>query len=275
MQRNPLRHANYRGIRMQYRLIIVAAIGATLAGCGKSETATPPNIASNDTAHTPTAPLVPAPTPNFVEEERGTYFYVTAVSEEDRKKGKAVGDVVGFRYLGRNDREQHTLASVTDGGRVISKAYCAEPCSIIKRSDGTRIAYDPDSIIGSAFQDAINGLLKPATEKAVADQASYPRTVSSIPKAFQGAWDELTQDGCEGREARFVLDATKFYNFEVEWDVTKVDLVSATEMDLHTTTKDDSGSQVNEVWQFRLADGGKSLTSRKPGGTFFRRCPAT
>ena len=213
------------------------------------------------------------PAHNYAEEEDGVYFYVSAVSEEDRKKGKAVGDVYGYRYLGKNDEGQHVIASVTNNGQIIFKAYCSEPCKIIKYGDGDRSAFSPNSIIGSAFQDAINGALKVASEKNGSDQTSYPKTVSTIPKVFQGAWDELTQDGCMGREARFFFDGTKFYNFEVEWDVTKVDLITATEMDLHTTTTDENGGQVNEVWQFKLVDGGKSLTGRKQGGPFFRRCP--
>lgn len=215
------------------------------------------------------APVL-AETHNYIEEDAGTYFYVTAVSEEDQKRGVAAGDVIGYRYLGKNDEGQDTLALVAKDGRVVQRSYCSEPCAIIKVQDGERIAYNTQSIIGSAFEDAINGKLKAAPER---DPASYPRFVSSIPRAFQGSWDELTQDKCEGREARFMLEATKFHNFEVAWDVTKVKLISATELDLYTTTKDEDANQVDEVWQFRLADGGKSLTSRKPGGTFFRRCP--
>lgn len=263
---------------MQKRLVTLAACAIVLTSCGQSETASPPSVAAADTD--PAAldlppPPAPVPTHNYVEREGATYFYVTAVSEEDQKKGKAVGDVLGFRYLGKNDKGQHALAQVADNGRVISNALCSEPCAIIKYGEGERIAYNPDSIIGSAFQDAINGFLKTAPDKGSFDQTNYPRTVSSIPTAFRGAWDELTQDGCEGREARFVFDATTFYNFEVEWDVTKVDLFAAHEMDLHNTAKDENGNEVNEVWQFKLVDGGKSLTSRKPGGTFFRRCPVS
>lgn len=260
---------------MRQRLVIVAACAIMLTSCEQDKTASPPFAVATDT-ELPTADL-PAPVPphNFVEEERGTYYYVTAVSEEDQKKGKVVGDVLGYRYLGKNNKGQHVLASVADNGRVITKAYCSEPCTIIKYADGERIAYNPASILGSAFQDAINGLLKAAPEKSGSDQNDYPRTVSSIPKVFQGAWDEQTQDDCEGREARFFLDTTKFYNFEVEWDVTKVDLISASEIDLHTTAKNENGGQLNEVWQFKLVDRGKSLTSRKPGGTFFHRCPGT
>jgi hypothetical protein len=257
---------------MQRRLLIVAACAALFAACGQSETTSPPVAASNEKVPQTAPP--PTPRPNFLEEEEGTYFYVTAVSEEDQKKGKAVGDVVGFRYFGKNDKGQHVLGSVQDAGRVVFKSYCSDPCAIIKDSNGTRTAFDSDSIIGAAFQDAINGFLKPVKEKSVESPPNYPRTVSSIPKTFQGPWDELTQDGCAGRHVRFVLDATKLYNFEIEWDVTKVDLLSANEIDLHTTTKDDDGGQVNEVWRFKLTDNGKSLVSREPGGPFYRRCPS-
>jgi hypothetical protein len=55
--------------------------------------------------------------------------------------------------------------------------------------------------------------------------------------------------------------------------VTKVKLYSANEMDLFSTTTDDDKNQVDEVWEFKLVDGGKTLTSRKKGGSFFKRCP--
>jgi hypothetical protein len=248
-----------------------------LAACGSNESSTKPTDSDTAKSLAPIAPP-PPPSPNFADEENGTYFYVSAVSEEDRKKGKAVGSVVGFRYGGKNDNGQHILISVDGSGRDITKSYCSEPCVIIKYDTGERIAFSPDSIIGSAFQDSINGYLKPRSTKANFEakaKAVYPQFVGSVPKAFRGAWDELVQDGCEGREARFVLEGTKLYNFEVAWDVTKVKLDSPTEIDIHVTTKDENGNQVDDVLPFKLADGGKALTSREPGGSFFRRCPTS
>ncbi len=102
---------------------------------------------------------------------------------------------------------------------------------------------------------------------------TYPQFVSSIPKPFRGRWDELVSDKCKDREARFTLGGRTLENFEVRWDVTKVKLYSPTEMDLFVTTKDDNASQVDDVFQFKLADGGQSLTGRKPGTDFFQRCP--
>jgi hypothetical protein len=103
--------------------------------------------------------------------------------------------------------------------------------------------------------------------------ATFPQFQSAIPKAFRGNWDEMIADGCAGREPRFSIGATTLNNFEVSWEVTNVKIDSPTEIEISTTTKDEDGDQQDQVWQFRLADGGKSLTSRKPGGTFFRRCP--
>ena len=243
-----------------------------LVSCGQDPSSAPLDAPASQSETAFVNPSKPRPAPRLVEDESSTYYYVTAVSEEDEKKGKAVGNVIGFRYLGKNDKGQHTLRQITKDGKPLSKSFCSEPCRIIKYEDGERVAYDPSSIIGAAFQDAINGHLKAASTNDV-ERLDYPRTVSTVPKAFRGARDELTDDNCEGREARYVLQSTKFRNFEVVWAVTKVDLFSADEIDLHTTTKDENGDQVNEVWQFKLADGGKSLTSRKPGTTFFRRCP--
>jgi hypothetical protein len=206
------------------------------------------------------------------------YFYISDPSEKERSEGKATGSVSGFKYLGTNNDKQHILASVNDNGQILFKSYCLEPCVIIKRDQGERLPFSASSVIGAAFEDAINGHLKVsnASEKKTAEKLNdrtYPQFESAVPKNFRGRWDEITQDRCEGREARFYIGDREFYNFEVIWDVTKVKLYSSTEMDLYTTTKDENGNQVEEVWEFKLADGGKSLTSRKAGGTYFRRCP--
>lgn len=103
---------------------------------------------------------------------------------------------------------------------------------------------------------------------------AYPQYVSTIPKAFRGNWDEMIADKCAGREARFYFGERTFANFEVEWEVTRVKLYSPTEMDMSTTMKDENANQVDQVWQFKLVDGGRTLTGRKQGAEFYKRCPA-
>jgi hypothetical protein len=101
----------------------------------------------------------------------------------------------------------------------------------------------------------------------------YPQYVTTVPKAFWGNWDEIVADKCEGREARFFFDAQSFMNFEVQWDVSKIKLYSPTEMDMSTTTYDEDKNQINETWEFRLVDSGRTLTGRKKGSSLFKRCP--
>lgn len=108
------------------------------------------------------APL-PIVKPNYDFAEDGAYGYISAVSEEDRRKGIAVGDVSLFRYLGKSEG-LHRLQHVNDAGLVTGNYECASACVAIKayRNDGSmqRVPYNPGSIIGAAFADAIAGRLK-------------------------------------------------------------------------------------------------------------------
>lgn len=217
--------------------------------------------------------------PNFDESEEGVYYYSVAVSETDKKDGKSAPDVVAFRYLGKNEKGEHIIGTIQmTTGQVIFKDYCKDPCKIIRGKDGKRIGYNPESIIGAAFQDAIAGHLKVSSSSEVktaevTPATTYPKFVSSVPEIFFGNWDELIADECKEREARFFFEARRFKNFEVDWEVSKVKLYSPTEMDMTTTTYDNEMNQVDAIWEFKLVDGGKTLTGRKPGEFFFKRCP--
>lgn len=254
-------------------LAFIAAIGA--CGSPNEKNNAPPavKIGSKMGGVSATPSPKPAPTPRYDQEDRGTYYYVGAVSDEDKAKGRAAGDVYGFRYFGKSKENENIIGSVSDKGIILFKSYCSDPCKII-RHNGKRIGFSDESIIGAAFVDAMNGLLKPYG-KSEDSSAEFPQTASTVPKSFRGAWDEIISDGCKGRESRFLIDGSKFYNFEVEYSVTGVKLYSSTEADIFTTYIDEKGAQQNEVWGFRLTDGGKTLTSRKASDTFFRRCPAS
>lgn len=251
------------------RLSLGLLIGLSLFATGCSSEA-PPAKAEAYPESTPTPTVQP---PRFEEEENRTYYYVGAVSEEDQKRGVAVGKVVAYRYLGRDDDGDHVLVLVGDNGATLRKSSCSEPCRIIK-SGGQRIGFSSDSIIGAAFEDAIAGHLK-VYEEPKKDNKKTDRVVSSVPKAFHGAWDEIISDGCRNREARFYINSTKFYNFEVEYDVSSVKIYSENEIDIRATYLDENGSQQSTVWELRLVDAGKSLTGRKSQETFYRKCPGT
>lgn len=115
-----------------------------------------------DNSATPSAPTVPVVPPhNYGFKEGGVYGYISAVSENDRKAGKAVGDVVLYKYGGRTGGK-YILFHISDSGAIISRDECTNPCVAIKSfSPGgmERIPYNAGSIVGAAFDDAIAGYL--------------------------------------------------------------------------------------------------------------------
>ena len=129
-----------------------------LAGCGESPT-------GSATAEPDATPTAEAPTPpNYVEHRKGVYYYVAAVSENDQKDGHGAGKAIGFKYLGKNADGEYTLVAVSENGAAIGKATCADPCKII-HDQGETFEYNPQSVIGSAFEDAINGRLEVGKRK--------------------------------------------------------------------------------------------------------------
>lgn len=131
--------------------------------------------------------------------------------------------------------------------------------------------------MSSMLRFVLIGLLSVGVAAAAhAEQATsrFPRAVKTIPPAFRGRWDELQSDKCRDREARYTLEARHLSEFEVFWDVQRVKLVSPTEIEIFTTLKDEDGRRANEVWDFRLVEGGKGLTGRRVRKPIFRRCPS-
>src|SRR3546814_6793070 len=97
-----------------------AAIASLAAGCSKAAD----NNSQNPSAADPTMETAPAsldaesaptdaspsvPDHNYDEKRGWTYYYVAAVSDEDRKKGRAAGSVVAYQYLGTNEEGQHEI----------------------------------------------------------------------------------------------------------------------------------------------------------------------
>src|SRR3546814_19462616 len=83
--------------------------------------------ASLDAESAPTDASPSVPDHNYDEKRGWTYYYVAAVSDEDRKKGRAAGSVVAYQYLGKNEEGQHVLASMNTNGTVSHRASCASP----------------------------------------------------------------------------------------------------------------------------------------------------
>lgn len=107
------------------------------------------------------APKPPLPLTNYETFESGVYYYVAVATEIEKKKGITTGDVVGFRYHGKNENGEHVLQQVSGSGRDTSYfSMCSVPCKLIRHDDGSRTAYRTSSIIGAALEDVMRGYLK-------------------------------------------------------------------------------------------------------------------
>lgn len=181
-------------------LVIIAGLAYWYFGTGKKplqiETSPvvgaplpPPQGASPPVTQPTTEPPTPAPeTHNYNFAEDGAYGYVSAVSEEDRKRGVAIGDVLLFRYLGKSEG-LYRIQWLNDSGQVISYYECPRQCGAIKAyAGGTmhRIPYNPQSLVGAAFEDAFLGKLraKPiATPKPLVAEPAIEEPAQTTPSA--------------------------------------------------------------------------------------------
>ena len=139
------------GVSMRVPAVLVCFFAIALAGCGASPSSEGPHPSELQSA----SDEVATPSPNYTEVKKGVYYYTTGISENDQKDGRAAGGVVGFRYKGKN-ADGDFVVKMIDGGL----ATCSDPCKIIHLDDGEAIAFNPNSVIGGAFEDAINGFLK-------------------------------------------------------------------------------------------------------------------
>ena len=149
---------NNGGFYMARKVLCSLVASVSLASCSNEP---PPPIVVVSQAEAIPLPPPPPPEPNYVQKEGNIYRYTSAPSEDDKKDGKITGDVVSFRYLGEKDGV-YTLGSLDENDVVLSRSECTNPCKIILRTyDGkkTRTPFNPDSVGGSAFVDAFNGLM--------------------------------------------------------------------------------------------------------------------
>ncbi len=133
---------------MRIGAIAAFAVLFVVSACdGSSDNESAQNTSSNE--------AVALPAPNYIENKDGVYYYTSAVSENDKMAGRAAGDILGFKYKGKNKIGDFVIESTAGG--VFT---CSDPCKVIHFSDGEAVAYTPDSVIGAVFTDALNGFLK-------------------------------------------------------------------------------------------------------------------
>ena len=129
------------------------------------------DMGSNMTADVPPA----SPTPYYSSREGEKYYYVSKVSENDKKAGIGVGSVSIFRFLGHHG-SKYELADIEDNGTVNHIDTCSNPCTIIRETapnggHAELTPFEQGTIIGAAFSDAINGFMRPSKLRAADTQS--------------------------------------------------------------------------------------------------------
>jgi hypothetical protein len=169
-----------------FTLLMLSAV----AGCSESK-----NVESAEANAT-----AEAPSPRYDQQDGDTYMYIGALSEDERKEGRAA-NVINVRYLGLEGTTQR-LEVVDDYGSRQFALECSLPCKVAKQTLGdgriSRLAVPPNSIMEAAFADAFAGLLTPVMGSLPAPA----ETASSEGVAVKVAPHHLASADWRGKEGR-------------------------------------------------------------------------
>ena len=145
--------------------MMVAAVNSPSSP--KSDAIKTPQVSESAAAPTPSAPAPqPAPTPTplpppppqhlYSTIDGDDYLYSAGISDDAKNAGQVAGQFIAFRYRGMKEGK---IILSSDGMTL----RCDEVCTVITVVDrfGNKqhIEYNPASVAGSAFTDAMNGLL--------------------------------------------------------------------------------------------------------------------
>jgi hypothetical protein len=226
-------------------------------------------VDNNWPANTP-ASQSQVPPANYEEKEGDTYFYVTAVSEEDRKTGKSAGNVVAFKYLGEKDG-LYRLELVDDDGSRIGVSECPRQCKVIKSTwrDGSvkHVGFNPESVVGSAFEDAFNGHLKRAKSEPPLSKKESPTV---IPAAFLGEWNaDKAACGTGLSDTRLRIEPKRLRFYESDGAVKRVTVHDDRSATVEASFSGE-GQRWNDAVEMVLSRSGDELTI---GDLTRSRCP--
>lgn len=172
----------------------------------------------------------------------------------------------------------HTVAVLSDDRKIAGKRTCADPCVIIKNEDGSRVAYAPDSVIGSVFEDAINGYLEqaPAQNSEGTGELAGAKASSAklIPAAFHGEWDKnIASCGAVSSVFRLRVSRTTLDFYESVADVRSLKILNPRAVAI-TATSAGEGQVWDSEMELVLSRSGNELTVRSSGDRFTRiKCP--
>lgn len=160
-------------------MVVRAAALIVLLGMAGCNAPAPPQAPASSAATTgPGADTaaVTTPTHRWEYREGKEYGYSAALSDDDKKAGKAVAEVQMFRFLGEKDGV-YRVGFSQNGSTMV--AGCANPCQVVKitisseySSEVSRVQFNPDTVIGGVLMDAFNGQMDVYSRKAQADETA-------------------------------------------------------------------------------------------------------
>ena len=251
------------------RLLSFVALAA-LAACDS-------NGDKNDDAITVSSPPPPPVRSQIAEPQREyhrydlnegfDYHYISDVSEEDKKKGRALGSVSTYRFLGVQ-QGKYVVANVDSKGNIILRNSCAKPCVIITDGYGEKLPFSPDSVIGAAFEDALAGRMKEYSPRE-------NKSSNVIPAKFRGAWTTAGNDCASEENIERMEVASKsmhFYESVADFQRVTPDGPSAVLID---ALSEGEGQTWKDKLRLSLSDSNNALsvTFEGRGTSRYVRCP--
>jgi hypothetical protein len=139
-------------------MIIPASL--LLASCGSE-----PEATADASAMSATEPTPAQPRHYYASIDGDEYLYAHRISEDAKNAGQAATEYTAFRYRGvKNGKITLTSEDMT--------LTCDLDCKVITVSmpygPKQRMEYNPDSVAGGAFYDAMNGMLAEYPSRAAA-----------------------------------------------------------------------------------------------------------
>ncbi len=146
------------------------------------------------------------PNKNYTEVDGDIYMYESAPSKKETEDGKIIGSILQYKYLGQDKSGFHKIGNYVEKYGIISVKKCKYPCKVIYQDD-EKIPFNSDTIIGSVFEDAINGRLSIAKGYSYINEEKYDndvvlKRVKSLPNYLRCQYNA---DGFNGKPYSFSI----------------------------------------------------------------------
>jgi hypothetical protein len=147
-----------KGKSVLYGIIVLGAgvgIGAIFTGGDAPASKIPTEEVTSTNEASASQPEVSYP--QYTSVDGKNYLYTSALSQDQQDAGVAANTILAFRFRGI----KNGIITVTSDGQTIT---CAVDCKVITTvapyTDKNYVSYNPETIIGSVFYDAMNGHLE-------------------------------------------------------------------------------------------------------------------